>query len=307
MKKMFILIFTLVTQICPAQYKDTALSVNGTSLFIREIGSGPPIVIIHGGPGLNHTYFLPHLTSLSNGHRLIFYDQRASGRSSGSLDSSQMTLDLFTKDIESIRQTLNLGKIAILGHSWGGLIAMRYAITFPNHISGLILSNTVSPKSGEFEKESNQRLKGRISSEDSAYLRSMLSSKAFKEGNVEAYAQVIRFSFKPSFYNKKKYELLHFELPEDYLSKRKLLFSMTKELSEYDLYPNLNAISCPTLIIHGAYDGIPEDLPKKIKAQLPAAELVVIQRTGHFPFIEQKKAYLQIISRFLNGHRQEHP
>jgi proline iminopeptidase len=305
MKTRLILILTLATQTCFSQYNDTMLSVNGTSLFIREIGTGTPIIVVHGGPGLNHTYFLPHLNSLSKKYRLIFYDQRACGNSSGNLDSSQMTLDLFVEDIESIRQTLNLGNIAILGHSWGGLVAMSYAIKYPNHISRLVLSNSISPKAGEFEKESNQRLRSRTSADDSIRRATILSSPAFKEGDVETYAQVLRLSFKSSFYNEKSFEQLHLELPPDYLAKRKLLFFMAKEINVYDLYPSLNKISCLTLIIHGAYDGIPDDLPKKIKEHIPGAELVVIDKTGHFPFIEQKTVYHQIIERFLAAHRQK--
>jgi proline iminopeptidase len=302
MKNQIILILILISQTCIAQYKDTMLSVNGTSLFIREIGTGTPIIIVHGGPGLNHTYFLPHLNALSKKYRLIFYDQRACGNSSGNLDSSQMTLDFFTADIESIRQNLNLGDIAILGHSWGALVAMKYTIKYPNHISGLILSNSISPKAGEFEAETNQRLKSRMSADDSIRRKTILASQAFKEGDVETYAQVLKLSFKSSFYNIKYFEQLHIELPPDYLAKRKLLFFMAKELSVYDLYPSLNNISCPTLIIHGAYDGIPDDLSKKMKQYIPGAELTVIQKAGHFPFIEQKKTYNQIIDRFLAEH-----
>ncbi|MGB4773407.1 MAG: alpha/beta fold hydrolase [Chitinophagaceae bacterium] len=299
MKNQLFLILILLSQTCFAQYKDTLLSVNGTSLFIREIGTGTPIIIVHGGPGLNHAYFLPHLNPLSKKYRLIFYDQRACGNSSGNLDSSQMTLNLFTEDIESIRQTLNLGNIAVLGHSWGALVAMKYAIKYPNHISRLFLSNSISPKAGEFETETNQRLKSRMSADDSIRRRTILASQAFKEGNVEAYAQILKLSFKFSFYNIRKFEQLDIELPVDYLAKRKLLFFMAKELSVYDLYPSLNKISCPTLIIHGAYDGIPDDLSKKMKEYIPGAELTVIQKAGHFPFIEQKKTYNQIIDRFL--------
>jgi len=179
---------------------------------------------------------------------------------------------------------------------------MKYAIKYPNHISRLLLSNSISPKAGEFETETNQRLKSRMSADDSIRRKTILASLAFKEGDVEAYAQVLKLSFKSSFYNIRHFEQLHIELPPDYLAKRKLLFFMAKELSVYDLYPSLNKISCPTLIIHGAYDGMPDDLPKKIKAYIPDSELVFIKKAGHFPFIERKKTFNTIIYRFLAEH-----
>lgn len=184
MKYLFIILTVFITKISLAQYKDTLLPINGTSIFIREIGKGSPIIIVHGGPGLNHSYFLPHLNSLAKKNRLIFYDQRACGNSSGMLDSTQMSLSLFVEDIEEIRKNLKLGKVAILAHSWGGLVAMNYASKYSQNISALILSNSVSPKFGEFEKETNQRLKLRVPVEDSILRSEILKSAEFKSGNL---------------------------------------------------------------------------------------------------------------------------
>ncbi len=178
--KYLLFIFSLfIAELSLAQFKDTLLPINGTSLFIREIGAGSPIIIIHGGPGLNHSYFLPHLNSLATKYRLIFYDQRACGNSSGRVDSAQMSLSLFVEDIEQIRNSLKLGKITILAHSWGGLVAMNYASKYSRNLNALILSNSVSPKFGELEEETNQRLKLRIPLEDSILRSEILSSADF--------------------------------------------------------------------------------------------------------------------------------
>jgi proline iminopeptidase len=299
MKYILLFISAIATNISIAQYKDTLLAVNGTKLYIKEAGTGSPIIVVHGGPGLNHSYFLPHLASLAKKHRLIFYDQRACGNSSGNLDSTQMNLHLFVEDIEAIRNNLNLGKILILAHSWGGLVAMKYASKYSNNINSLILSNSVSPKFGEFEKETNLRLKVRIPKEDSILLTEILKSPEFKSGNLEAYTRLFKLSFKPSFYYSSSLEKFQLLLPSDFLNKRKVLFFMSKELSAYDFYEELKNISCNTLIIHGDYDGMPLELSKKIHANITNSKLAIIKNAGHFPFVDRPKEYVNVITQFL--------
>ena len=292
-----IAVFTLSTS--NAQYTDTLLEVNGTKLYIKEIGTGAPIIVIHGGPGLNHSYFLPHLNALAKKHRVIFYDQRACGNSSGNLDSSQMNLHLFVEDIEAIRNSLKLGKISILAHSWGGLVGMKYAMKYSENISALILSNSVSPKFGEFEKETNQRLKARTSKEDSLLRSSILQSAEFKSGNLQSYTALFKLSFKPSFYYSSSPLKMQLTLPPDFLSKRKVLFYMSKELSAYNFYDSLKMISCKTLVIHGDYDGMPQELSVKIQHHIPNAALIIIRKAGHFPFIDKPKQYTEVITKFI--------
>jgi len=298
--KYILIIFSLfVGEFSFAQYKDTLLDLNGTSLYIKEIGTGSPIIVVHGGPGLNHSYFLPHLNSLAKKHRLIFYDQRACGNSSGKLDSTQMNLHLFVEDIEAIRKSLNLGKVAILAHSWGGLVAMNYASKYSSNISGLILSNSVSPKFGEFENETNLRLKARIPSEDSILRSEILKSTEFKSGNLESYVRLFKLSFKPSFYFRNSLEKMKLILPADFLAKRRILFFMSKELSAYDFYNNLKSITCPVLVIHGAYDGMPLELSQKIQEHILNSKLIIIKDAGHFPFIDKPKKYTAVVGQFL--------
>lgn len=299
MNFLFVILSLFIAELSVAQYKDTLLPINGTSLFIREIGKGSPIIVVHGGPGLNHSYFLPHLNSLATKYRLIFYDQRACGNSSGNIDSAQMSLSLFVEDIEEIRKSLKLGKIGILAHSWGGLVAMNYASKYSNNLSALILSNSVSPKFGEFEKETNQRLKLRIPIEDSILRSDILQSADFKSGDLQAYTNLFKLSFKPSFYYSSSLEKMQLILPDDFLAKRKALFFMTKELSTYDFYDNLKTISCPVLVIHGGYDGMPLELSKKIHNHIANSRLIIIKDAGHFPFIDQPKKYSAVVGVFL--------
>lgn len=277
------------------------LTVNDTEINVRIVGQGSPILIVHGGPGLNHSYFLPHLISLAHEHQLIFIDQRACGKSSGTLDSTQMTLDWLVKDMEAIRRELRLGKISILAHSWGGLLGLLYVIRYPENVGALIMSNAVSPKAGEYDHQINKIINSRYTKADSALRLQTLKSSAFAHGDIEAYKLLFKLSFKQSFYNKLYVDSLNLVLPPDFLQKQKVLLFMSRELSAYDFYPQLKKIQCRTLIIHGDYDAIPVELSKKLHQSIRRSKIVVIKHAGHFPFIEQHQVFINEVNRFLTG------
>ncbi len=102
-------------------------------IYYVEFGKGPPLVVLHGGPGADHTYFLPWLLPLARTHRLIFIDERGSGRSERLQDASKYTVEGNVEDIEAVRVALGLGKISLLGHSCGGVLAEAYALKYQEH------------------------------------------------------------------------------------------------------------------------------------------------------------------------------
>jgi proline iminopeptidase len=99
------------------------VDANGLMLYYLTIGRGEPLLILHGGPGASHDYFLPYLLPLARQHRLIFIDERGSGRSQKLQEASGYTIENMVEDVEAVRRALNLGKISLLGHSYGGALA----------------------------------------------------------------------------------------------------------------------------------------------------------------------------------------
>jgi proline iminopeptidase len=99
-------------------------------------------MLLHGGPGASHDYFLPYLIPLARHHRLIFIDERGSGRSQTLEDTSGCTVENMVEDVEAVRQALGLGQIGLLGHSYGGVLAQAYALKYQKNLSGLILAST---------------------------------------------------------------------------------------------------------------------------------------------------------------------
>src|SRR5512142_2593091 len=118
------------------------IPVENAELFYREIGEGRPIIVLHGGPDFDHTYLLPDLDRLSDSFRLIYYDQRGRGKSTRNVQPDDVTMASEIEDLESVRKFFGLDSVALLGHSWGNVLALEYAIRHPTHISHLIILNT---------------------------------------------------------------------------------------------------------------------------------------------------------------------
>ncbi len=106
-------------------------------------------MIVHGGPGASHDYFLPYLLPLARHNRLIFIDERGSGRSEKLDDPSGYTVENMVEDVEAVRQELGLGKISLLGHSYGGVLAQAYALKYQQNLTHLILASTFREHQGD--------------------------------------------------------------------------------------------------------------------------------------------------------------
>jgi proline iminopeptidase len=118
------------------------VDANGVLIYWKSIGSGAPLFVVHGGPGASHDYFLPHLVPLARTNRLIFIDERGSGRSERLENAKLYTVENMVEDIEAVRRALALEKIALLGHSFGGVLAQSYALRYPENLSSLILCSS---------------------------------------------------------------------------------------------------------------------------------------------------------------------
>src|SRR5579862_5221535 len=139
------LVSTVQAQI-PTNYdmREGFVDAHGVLIYYMEVGQGKPLMILHGGPGASHDYFLPYLLPLARHNKLIFIDERGSGRSEKLEDPKGYTVENMVEDVEAVRTELGLGKIALLGHSYGGVLAQAYALKYQRNLSHLILASTWS-------------------------------------------------------------------------------------------------------------------------------------------------------------------
>jgi proline iminopeptidase len=275
--------------------------IGGDSIFYRSIGNGDPIIIVHGGPGLNHTYLLPQMAELANRHQLIFYDQRASGYSTMTADSSTISVNSFVDDIEAIRKHFNIEKLNLLGHSWGGLLAMKYAIKYTDQLQSLVLLNAMSASS-ELKVKEDEKLNERITEEDRNTIKAITTTEEFSKGNPRAYEQLFREFFRREFSNKLLADELTMSFEDNFQEGSAALQHLGKDLENYDFHEELKTISCPTLIVYGDYEVLVEESGPMIQKHIPNSEYVVLENCGHFPYIEAKEELFPLLRLFFERH-----
>lgn len=271
------------------------IKVNGTQLFFEIQGKGKPLLIIHGGPGLNHSYFLPYLSDLAKTNRLIFYDQRACGESAVP-SSDSVSLKYLVKDIDEIRKKLKVSKLQIMAHSWGAILAVNYAIQFPDRIEKLILCNP-TPLSHEYDAQMAAFLKEKTTREDSLARAKIYHSPSIE---VENFEKLMKISFKASAFDPKNIDAIDLNIPDNYLeSSQVLMTGLQKDLSAYNYYGKVKTFRFKVLIVAGQFDGIPQVSITRLNKSIPGSKVYTFQKSGHFPFVEETGQFNRVINDFL--------
>ena len=274
------------------------VALNGTDLYVREMGSGEPIIIIHGGPVLEHGYLLPHLEKMADSHRLIFFDQRLSGRSSSEVAEGDITFAKFLGDIDAVREHVGDSTAHIMGHSWGGLLAMMYAAKYPERTRSLILISPM-PASWDDWQDENERLAALAFEEDLADRRRVMESEAFEKNLASAFEELYRISFRSQFHDRSKVDALSFYVPDDLSVRSQRFAALMPELEGYDLYESLRSLLIPTLLVYGAAEPAASLSGLKIRDAIPNVTLAIIPDAGHFSFVESPEDFHAVINRFF--------
>lgn len=280
------------------------VQVDQGKLFYQTIGLGTPIIVLHGGPGLDQSYLLPQMLELGKNHQVIFYDQRGSGQSlKTKINPFYINIDKFTKDLETLRQQLGIKKFILLGHSWGGLLAMNYASMYPNNLTALILLSTAPANFrgqqafvDEFSKRI-QPIKNKISP--------LSNYQEFEKLTAPKISKLYRSLFSVYFYNPKNVAKLTLNMSaRSAKSGAKVMEVMLKTSwlrPNNDLFPQLKKLKVPTLIVHGNEDVVPVWTAQEIKKAIPQAKILFLKKCGHFPYIEKPDELFLQINRFLTS------
>lgn len=275
--------------------------INGTTIFVKTIGTGAPLLIAHGGPGLGHDYLVEPFRQLADQYKLIFYDQRGCGRSAGFKEDDTVSIQTMVKDLEELRKELKLEKINLVGQSWGTLIALNYAFSYEQHIKKLLLLEP-APGSTEYLPQIQKTILERLTPSEKEQLAALMQSPELKK-NPEIFKEFMQIRTDTYFYDTTYARLPRFEY-FDSSSVQKFFSSSAKfspYLMNYDLYSQMESITLPILIVHGDADVIPNEAIERMCKAIKTSALHIIKNCGHFVHIEKPDQYFNLIREFLEN------
>lgn len=258
-----------------------------------------PLLVLHGGPGANHDYLLPQMLELADEHQLVFYDQRGGGRSRGD-ERTAVTWQTHVEDLDRVIDELDATPLAIVGYSWGGLLAMLYAIEAAAgrtqfQPERLILIDP-APVSRRYRTQFESEFARRQTDARILAMREQLVSSGLRERDPAAYRQrVFELSVSGYFADPAAArDLTPFRVTG------RVQESVWHSLDDYDLTRpgQLDSVLVPALIVHGRQDPIPLE-SSEAAARALRARLVVLEHSGHVPYVEQPDALFRAIRSFL--------
>ncbi len=262
---------------------------------VRGGGAAPPLVVVNGGPGFDHSYL--HCGDcwdrLARGRRVVFYDQRGTGRSGELKEGQSCTLADQIADLEALRGHLGFEKVDLLGHSWGGYLVMAYAARHPHRIAHLLIVDSAAPKI-----QDTAFLFKNIYPETQA--RQDALAFALELGDPEAIAADLREYISMLFYTKEAREA-SLARASTFSYRQKVNRAIWGDLQRFDLNPELPKFRFPTLVVTGRYDfNVAPSVAWAIHRAIPGSELAVFEKSGHLPFCEESDAFVARLEAFLS-------
>ncbi|MFC0877850.1 alpha/beta fold hydrolase [Saccharicrinis sp. FJH2] len=300
MKKILMLILpSLMISLTVFCQEDGFIETDNGVIHYKKFGTGEPLLIINGGPGLDCEGFTPLAELLSDKYMTILYDQRGTGKSElKQIDSTTVTMSLMAKDMETIRNYFKIDKWIVLGHSFGGFMAEYYATYYPESIKAMILSST-----GGIDLKILDYFKANIQIRLSQTERDSLKywSNEIKQGDTSYIAK----------YNKARYLASAYLYNKEYIPKlaQRLAFGGYPQITSlvykdlfkinFDCKESLKDFAKPVLIIQGRQDLTGDGVAYEAHLILKNSSLVFINKSGHYSWWEQEEQYKSEVRKFI--------
>ena len=297
-------------EICDLQVgytmKNGFVQVSGFKLYYEIHESDKPkhtLLTLHGGPGFTHHQLLPlrKLVERKPSIRIVYYDQLGCGKSERTTDLSNYVISRAVDEVDGVREELGLGKVCLLGHSYGGSLALEYALKYPSNLQKLILSSSDAsmPEAikafallkSALPEHVRQTLEKHEAVED-------YDNPEYKKAVEELYR---RHVFRGSEYPADLKASLDGFNPDVYWTMwGKHEFICTGNMRDWDVTNRLGEIRVPTLILVGRYDELPVELSQEMHRRIPNSTLVILEKSSHFGMFEEEETYLDVVHRFLS-------
>ena len=265
-------------------------------LSYRVVGHGPPLVVIHDGPGYEKSIMYRGFDDLGSDMTVVYYDQRGCGRSQPLSPLTSLTIEDNVEDLEALRRYLHLDRFSVAAHGWGAVIAIEYALKYGEHVDGMILVTPISPFRPDPLAES---VLEKLSSKANLEIDQLLNHPSMSI--LERRKRMMRLVLEGLFYNQKVRRSINFaslKLSPD------VNLRLGRELGKLDLFPVLGQIDVPCLVVVGRHD-----LLTPVRDQMAYADgidrssAVVFNESGHFPFLEEHEFFISVVKEFLINRR----
>jgi proline iminopeptidase len=275
------------------------MPIRDVSLHVETIGTGDPLLLMHGGPGADMYTMLP-FRKLADRRRLILYDHRCNGRSTGAQES--MTWDNLTADADALREELGFDRWAVLGHSFGGYVALEYALRYPERLSHLILLDSAGDAFWCRQKAADIAARRGFPPEKVELVRRWFSGEFEPDEMLRIFMRIGgAYSYKsgPSFVWQTALEAAHGAWRSK-LRPEALIFAGRHLLDGWSVMDRLGEITTPTLVMGGREDFVnPPEHQAQLAGGIPGARLHIVERAGHNPHSEQTDEVMSAVLEFL--------
>ena len=279
------------------------IQITDTRLYVVERGEGYPIFILHGGPGLDHHGFGDYLDPLAREYKLVFVDQRSQGLSDKTTTDT-WSIKQMAHDVVMLSEAMDFDQYAVLGHSYGALVALQNAVDFPGKASHTIISSGFP--SARFLKH----VEGNLKNFEPIELREQVASSWARETEVkteEEAADLLHDQMPFHFANPLDTRIQEFEerTTGAVYSPDVLRHFSNQEYGGIEVENRLQSVIQPVLVLVGRHDRVCSvEASQVITGGIPSADLVVFEQRGHMTFVEENDRYLNVVREFLNSPMQ---
>jgi proline iminopeptidase len=274
------------------------LKIGDVSLFVEVRGQGYPLVVMHGGPSADHYTMLP-FRQCADQFTVILYDHRCNGRSVGALVSS-MTFENLTADAEALREELGFERWAVVGHSFGGHVALEYALRYPASLSHLVLLNTSGDARWEQQNAADLLARRGYSPQKAELVRRWFNGQFAPHEYFPMFMRiggVYNIHVGPWLAR----DLIHGAWRSK-IRPEALIFAGRDLLNGWTVMDRLGEIKVPTLVVAGRDDGVfPPECQRELAAGIPNARLHLVDRAGHSPHTEQTAEVMAVVRHFISA------
>ncbi len=272
------------------------VQINGYEVFYTIEGQGRPMLLMHGGTGLDHTQFRPWLDTLGNTVQLIYYDQRGQGRTDRPESYEEVTIATWSDEADALRQFLGHEKIILFGFSYGGFIAQEYALRHGEHLDGLILCDTAPAL--DYPDIIIANAQARSTPEQMQMVGRVLSQPAADDEELQQNWMAIL----PLYFNHYDPQVGAAMDATTQYSAGAFNHGMGICLPTFNTLSRLSEISVPTLVLAGRHDWItpPAQGAERLHAGILNSQTVLFEESGHFPYVEEHDKFVNVVADWIS-------